>query len=111
MWDMENNRGRRLLTIGAGCGKMVGRMAKGHHGDLNGPGGIPPQLASRMRSGDQRPEGIAMDNRTFIRTCQSCGYRLVCQPPDSKTWDRYSERKCPKCKSIDFDYGSYQSEE
>ena len=53
----------------------------------------------------------AMDDRQFVRTCQSCGYKLVCSPPDSKTFDRYRERKCPKCKSIDFDYGSYKNDD
>lgn len=45
---------------------------------------------------------------SFIRTCQSCGYELHCTPPskDRELSDAYRNRKCPKCKSEDFDYGS-----
>lgn len=47
----------------------------------------------------------------FIRTCQSCGHRI--NPPFNEIpkhgepiTDTYRNKKCPKCDSIDFDYGS-----
>ena len=47
---------------------------------------------------------------TYIRTCQSCGYKLrsPTQPKDT-TSKGFINRKCPKCRSESFDFGSYQN--
>ena len=44
----------------------------------------------------------------FIRTCQECGYKLECKEPEHKqaASNAYLNKKCPKCKSEAFDYGS-----
>ena len=43
------------------------------------------------------------------RTCQSCGYNLLASiETKDKTRSSYIYRKCPKCKSEGFDYGSWQ---
>ena len=47
--------------------------------------------------------------RRYIRTCQSCDYELVlANEPKDTTSKSFKFRKCPKCKSEDFDFGSYQ---
>jgi predicted nucleic-acid-binding Zn-ribbon protein len=49
--------------------------------------------------------------KEFKRTCQECGYKLITPTgpgPGAKVTDAYIFRKCPKCKSEAFDYGSYQ---
>ncbi len=52
-------------------------------------------------------------NSQWIRTCQECGAKRQCDPPQP-TWpkdrlDRYMEAKCKRCGSRAFDYGSYKS--
>lgn len=47
----------------------------------------------------------------FIRTCQSCFNRISVPKENQPIYgkepsDSYKEKKCPKCKSRDFDYGS-----
>lgn len=45
--------------------------------------------------------------KRFIRTCQSCNYELVLSgEPKNTTSKSFMYRKCPKCKSENFDYGS-----
>jgi hypothetical protein len=47
--------------------------------------------------------------RRYIRTCQSCDYELVLShKPKDTTSKAFRFRKCPKCKSEDFDFGSYR---
>lgn len=43
---------------------------------------------------------------SWFRTCQECGYNKVDIKPDSTMNDAYANRKCPRCKSIAFDYGA-----
>lgn len=45
--------------------------------------------------------------KRYIRTCQSCGYELVLShEPKDTTSKSFRFRKCPKCKSEAFDFGS-----
>lgn len=49
--------------------------------------------------------------REFKRTCQECGFKLISATgplPGDKVTNAYTFKKCPKCKSEGFDYGSYQ---
>lgn len=47
--------------------------------------------------------------RRYIRTCQSCDYELVLSGEPKDTTSRsFKFRKCPRCKSEDFDFGSYR---
>ncbi len=47
--------------------------------------------------------------KRYIRTCQSCDYELVLSSePKDTTSKSFRFRKCPKCKSEDFDYGSWR---
>lgn len=45
--------------------------------------------------------------KRFVRTCQSCQYELTLshEPKDTSS-KSFRFRKCPKCKSEDFDFGS-----
>src|SRR5258707_15408316 len=69
------------------------------------------QISPRLRDciGRLRQIGAAMP---FIRTCQECGYKLVCsRPKDGPLSNSYTNRKCPSCKSEAFDYGSDHGED
>ena len=46
----------------------------------------------------------------YIRTCQSCGHKQEAKDPNkmSKNYEGWRELKCKKCKSEDFDFGSYK---
>jgi hypothetical protein len=47
----------------------------------------------------------------FIRTCQECGVKIESAKgpmPGDHVSNAYVYKKCPKCKSESFDYGSYQ---
>src|SRR6266403_1263850 len=45
----------------------------------------------------------------FVRTCQGCGYELKSSSETKdKTRSSYIYRKCPSCKSEDFDWGSWR---
>lgn len=47
--------------------------------------------------------------KQWIRICQSCGYELKSSSePKNKSRASYGFRKCPKCKSEDFDWGSWR---
>jgi len=46
--------------------------------------------------------------RRYIRTCTCCDYELVSRTePKDKTSNSFRNRRCPKCKSEAFDYGSW----
>ena len=45
----------------------------------------------------------------FVRTCQSCDARIKCARPEGALTDGYLNRKCRKCGSTDFDYGSLRN--
>jgi len=47
----------------------------------------------------------------YIRTCQACGFKLDCEEPLRKDTRAYTERKCPKCKSEAFDFGSWRNDD
>lgn len=44
-------------------------------------------------------------SKRYVRTCQECGYELQLAN-EPKVINGF--RKCPKCKSEAFDYGSWQ---
>ena len=50
-----------------------------------------------------------MPERKWIRTCQSCRYERVSKPPAEYKNGSWRDIKCPKCHSIDFDYGTWES--
>ena len=47
--------------------------------------------------------------RKWIRTCQSCGNIQEDKKPDGDMTDPYAFRKCKRCKSMDLDYGKWES--
>lgn len=48
--------------------------------------------------------------RLFIRTCQECGNRLTSEtgPEPGEATQAHIFKKCRRCQSEAFDYGSYQ---
>ena len=48
--------------------------------------------------------------RVFIRTCQECGYKheTPVGPMPGEASNAHIFRKCRKCRSEAYDYGSYQ---
>ncbi len=47
--------------------------------------------------------------KQWVRTCTCCDYKLVSNTePKDKSKPSYGYRKCPKCKSEAFDYGSWR---
>lgn len=47
--------------------------------------------------------------RQYVRKCNCCDYKLVTSSETKdKTSKSYIYRKCPKCRSEAFDYGSWQ---
>jgi hypothetical protein len=47
--------------------------------------------------------------KKYVRTCQACQYKLVTSSETKdKTTASYRNRKCPKCRSEAFDWGSWQ---
>jgi len=54
---------------------------------------------------------MPMKGYKFIRTCQACGFELDCKGESKRKDTRaYTERRCPKCKSEAFDFGSWRIE-
>jgi hypothetical protein len=48
----------------------------------------------------------------WYRTCQECGHKQYCQPPNrsKELTDSYRNSKCRKCGSEgSLDYGTYES--
>lgn len=47
--------------------------------------------------------------KRWVRTCQSCSYELQSNvEPQNKHKPSYGFRKCAKCGSEDYDWGSWQ---
>jgi hypothetical protein len=47
--------------------------------------------------------------RHYVRTCQACNYELKASvEPKDKSKASFLFRKCPRCKSEAFDYGSWR---
>lgn len=48
--------------------------------------------------------------REWVRICQECMHKQVTPPPpnDKTAFERWTNKKCVKCKSAGLDYGKWR---